>query len=150
MGGPPPPPPPPCGPPALGKSEAKSRNALLDSIQKGTKLKKSVTVDKSAPVFEKPLNSRPKIASTTSTSPSSMQNSAPGGLFSGGVPSLKKTAGPPPPPVPKTPPNQRPAEISPAANKSFKSSAPSSASPSLSTLPAPNSFRGSPTNPPPP
>nr|XP_023029639.1 formin-like protein 6 [Leptinotarsa decemlineata] len=51
-----PPPPPPMAPGAppipnfkLSKSSANERNALLNSIKKGTKLKKTVTNDKSAP-----------------------------------------------------------------------------------------------------
>lgn len=59
----PPPPPPPGGPPPpmmpsstglssmVGKSSPDNRGALLQSIRTGTKLKKTVTVDKSAPLI---------------------------------------------------------------------------------------------------
>ena len=60
--GPPPPGPPPpptlsqanTTPPRLNKQEASGRNALLDSIQKGTRLKSSkhLMVDKSGPAIE--------------------------------------------------------------------------------------------------
>lgn len=46
-----PPPPPPVAPPAAAPPPAsKSRNALLDSIEKGKKLKKTVVNDRSAPM----------------------------------------------------------------------------------------------------
>ena len=52
----PPPPPPPSGfqPPAFSssKSDANSRNQLLKSIHQGTKLKKVVTNDRSAPIID--------------------------------------------------------------------------------------------------
>lgn len=38
--------------PVLNKSEEKGRNALLSDISKGARLKKAVTNDRSAPVFE--------------------------------------------------------------------------------------------------
>ncbi|KAJ3642712.1 hypothetical protein Zmor_025470 [Zophobas morio] len=100
MPGPPPPPPPgmmPPPPPApmslpkAGKSD--DRAALLKSIQKGAKLKKAVTNDRSAPVIGKTANN------SSSSSPSSVggtPTSAPnglnlGGLFAGGMPKLKPT-----------------------------------------------------------
>lgn len=51
---PPGPPPPPIGGLKLGGSKGgggDQRSALLQSIQKGTKLKKTVTVDKSGPAI---------------------------------------------------------------------------------------------------
>ncbi|KAA8651953.1 hypothetical protein EYZ11_001767 [Aspergillus tanneri] len=52
MGGPPPPPPPPGGlPNRPAKSEVKDRSALLSDISKGTRLKKTVTNDRSAPLI---------------------------------------------------------------------------------------------------
>ncbi|XP_041940639.1 WAS/WASL-interacting protein family member 1-like [Alosa sapidissima] len=56
---PPPPPPPPTlavantEKPSLNKSEQRGRNALLSDISKGKRLKKAITNDRSAPVFEK-------------------------------------------------------------------------------------------------
>ncbi|KAG0292383.1 hypothetical protein BGZ98_002597, partial [Dissophora globulifera] len=50
---PPPPPPPPGGaapPPAALPAPSKDRNALLNQIQSGKKLKKAVTNDRSAPI----------------------------------------------------------------------------------------------------
>ncbi|KAL1983866.1 hypothetical protein VTN96DRAFT_9790 [Rasamsonia emersonii] len=53
-GGPPPPPPPPDSLPSRpGKAEVKDRSALLQDITKGTKLRKTVTNDRSAPMIEK-------------------------------------------------------------------------------------------------
>lgn len=61
---PPPPPPPPAAPPPptfsaantekpkLNRKEEKTRGALLGDIHKGMKLKKAVTSDRSAPVFD--------------------------------------------------------------------------------------------------
>ncbi|KIX04640.1 uncharacterized protein Z518_05510 [Rhinocladiella mackenziei CBS 650.93] len=56
MGGPPPPPPLPGNshPTAPPKSVTKGRDALLSDITKGTKLKKAVTNDRSAPILGKP------------------------------------------------------------------------------------------------
>lgn len=52
----PPPPPPPGGPPppptfSMPPPASNDRSALLKSIQKGAKLKKTVTVDKSGPMI---------------------------------------------------------------------------------------------------
>lgn len=56
---PPAPPPPPCAPPpptftpaAPPAGNTEGRNLLLQSIQRGTKLKKTVTNDKSAPLIQ--------------------------------------------------------------------------------------------------
>ncbi|KAF7142169.1 hypothetical protein CNMCM5793_008603 [Aspergillus hiratsukae] len=52
MGGPPPPPPPAGSLPSRpAKGEAKDRSALLSDITKGTRLKKAVTNDRSAPLI---------------------------------------------------------------------------------------------------
>ncbi|KAF4252063.1 hypothetical protein CNMCM8057_006530 [Aspergillus fumigatus] len=52
MGGPPPPPPPSGSLPSRpAKGEVKDRSALLSDITKGTKLKKTVTNDRSAPMI---------------------------------------------------------------------------------------------------
>ena len=68
---PPPPPPPAPGPPPPpaapnfgggGKGgKAPARGALLDSIQKGAKLKKAVTNDRSAPIVGKKPVVQPKL-----------------------------------------------------------------------------------------
>ncbi|KAK9730734.1 WH2 motif [Popillia japonica] len=77
------------------------RSALLKSIQKGTKLKKTVTVDKSAPIIPG------KVSSVSNSSTSSggyggdkPQMSGPpmlnglGGLFADGIPKLKPVKAP--------------------------------------------------------
>ncbi|KAJ5793792.1 hypothetical protein N7457_000391 [Penicillium paradoxum] len=53
LGGPPPPPPPGGLPGRPPKGQAKDRGALLSDIHKGTRLKKAVTNDRSAPVVGK-------------------------------------------------------------------------------------------------
>ena len=102
----PPPPPPAPGPPPPGKMPAKAsggRKQLLGSIEgfsKG-KLKKTKTVDKSAPITPSPSTaSRSNDASNSSTTSSNNTptNTAPmmamGGLFAGGIPTLRKTGRP--------------------------------------------------------
>ncbi|SMR43087.1 unnamed protein product [Zymoseptoria tritici ST99CH_1E4] len=123
FGGPPPPPPPPPGnvparPPA---NVAKGRGALLGDIQSGARLKKVTQVnDRSAPIIDKGKDSggppaagappipgglRPSGGSAnrarsnsdlppTGSSSNGME-AAPqlGGLFAGGMPKLKKSAG---------------------------------------------------------
>lgn len=87
--GPAPPPPPQNDAPI--PPATKGRQALLDSIEKGTRLKKVKTVDKSKPV----ISSNP----TPSTSSNSTNNDTPinpstqplGGLFAEGFPKLKST-----------------------------------------------------------
>lgn len=72
----PPPPPPPGALPKVkavqilgGRSPSDNRNALLSSIQKGTKLKKTVTVDKSGPLIPgKTSNVTSSVSATSSPS----------------------------------------------------------------------------------
>ncbi|KAK9889586.1 hypothetical protein WA026_006960 [Henosepilachna vigintioctopunctata] len=98
-----PPPPPPAAPPLFSPPPALSvpkgsddRSALLKSIQKGTKLKKTVTNDKSGPVIGKVTNNN--SATSVNNGPISNFGSSPapngmalGGLFAGGMPKLKPT-----------------------------------------------------------
>ncbi|XP_066139589.1 WAS/WASL-interacting protein family member 2 isoform X1 [Euwallacea fornicatus] len=107
MPGPPPPPPPgPPPPPALslpklggGGGGADQRGALLSSIRQGTKLKKTVTVDKSGPVIPGKTNNISNnnamsigISNTSTSSNLQMPNGLGlGGLFAGGMPKLKAT-----------------------------------------------------------
>jgi len=112
---PPPPPPPPGAPPPppapvlskLGGSGGKGeRKDLLKDIQSGAKLKKTKTNDRSAPLVSgnKPVQnsaSRPEASGgspgSASTDAQSSQFTGPlpgiGGLFAGGMPTLKKTKG---------------------------------------------------------
>ncbi|KAI8929598.1 hypothetical protein BC831DRAFT_443344 [Entophlyctis helioformis] len=50
--GPPPPPPPPASGGGAGAVTPPANNALLKSIQKGTKLKKATTNDRSTPIID--------------------------------------------------------------------------------------------------
>lgn len=106
------PPPPPMGGLKLGSiainksAGPDNRSALLQSIQKGTKLKKTVTVDKSAPAIAGKVSSVASAASSTTNNsnapprpaaPNSNQsNDAPklGGIFGGlsSMPKLKPVA----------------------------------------------------------
>ena len=112
----PPPPPPPGappppsgggGPPKLAVSKGGDRKNLLKDIQGGKKLKPTVTNDRSAPVIgnkpsasagpSAPSGSRDDGGSSSSSSQSGATSAGPlpgiGGLFAGGMPTLKKTKG---------------------------------------------------------
>lgn len=84
-----PPPPPHSNVPI--PSTTKGRLALLDSIEKGTKLKKVKTVDKSKPVISS--SSTPSTFSNSISNDASINPSTQplGGLFVGGFPKLKST-----------------------------------------------------------
>lgn len=98
-----PPPPPPANLPNFSTVTAKSKptglpntSALLKSIEKGTKLKKTVTNDRSAPLISNQKNSAaPNKSSQASTASSSTNDSATsaglGGLFANGFPTLRST-----------------------------------------------------------
>ncbi|XP_017773199.1 PREDICTED: WAS/WASL-interacting protein family member 1-like isoform X2 [Nicrophorus vespilloides] len=109
MPGPPPPPPPGVPPPMMpppptafapSKGGPDNRSALLSSIRQGAKLKKTVTVDKSAPMLGKNSNGNSGgIASPSSrggngSTMGGVGGGPPmglGGLFAGGMPKLKPT-----------------------------------------------------------
>ncbi|XP_039296614.1 WAS/WASL-interacting protein family member 2 [Nilaparvata lugens] len=107
-----PPPPPPPGPPPppsfpaaapTATSDPNQRNQLLQSIRKGTNLKKTVTNDRSAPVVggksggtpggsgPPSLGSPGSGGSPKSGSATLGRNNALAGLFAGGMPKLKPT-----------------------------------------------------------
>ena len=109
---PPPPPgaPPPPEPPPKAFSPPKGggeRKDLLNQIQKGSKLKKTVTNDRSAPILGTNKNTgggggggggaaaSRGVGQNTSHDTGSAPGPLPGigGLFAGGMPSLKKTKG---------------------------------------------------------
>ena len=112
---PPPPPPGPPAPPPPGpgarsqpafkpKSGGNDRSALLKSIQNGTQLKKTVTNDRSAPIVGAVKNNTSSSDNTSRGGSGSSQSygsngssNGPlpgiGGLFAGGMPTLKKTSG---------------------------------------------------------
>ncbi|XP_034990871.1 WAS/WASL-interacting protein family member 1 [Zootoca vivipara] len=89
---PPAPPPPPTlavantEKPSLNRSEQAGRNALLSDITKGKKLKKAVTNDRSAPVFEKPKGSGGGGGFTSSSSSGGGSSGGSGGSYGGGGP----------------------------------------------------------------
>jgi hypothetical protein len=100
-----PPPPPPYGPPPppvappppevstteISKlTKGGGRGDLLSSIQKGKKLKKAVTNDKSAPVLDS-KNSGGGSGSGTGSGTGGGTSGGSTGLFAGGFPQLKKT-----------------------------------------------------------
>ncbi|KAL1491865.1 hypothetical protein ABEB36_012396 [Hypothenemus hampei] len=100
----PPPPPPPGPPPAPTFSVSKAalpddRGALLKSIRQGTKLKKTVTVDKSGPMLPGKANNigsnnnnnNTNHSGANGTSNNSTPQMALGGLFAGGMPKLRPT-----------------------------------------------------------
>ncbi|XP_018394162.1 PREDICTED: WAS/WASL-interacting protein family member 3-like isoform X2 [Cyphomyrmex costatus] len=102
----PPPPPPPQAGASAGPPMGDNRGLLLQSIRAGKTLKKTVTVDKSAPAIAGKIkgestssslsnnNSRTNSSSAISSSSSNSSNGGPmslGGLFAGGMPKLKPT-----------------------------------------------------------
>ncbi|KAE8391762.1 hypothetical protein BDV23DRAFT_182126 [Aspergillus alliaceus] len=107
MGGPPPPPPPGALPSRPSGAEVKGRGALLSDIHKGTRLKKTVTNDRSAPVVG-------------------------GGTKSSGPP----VAGAPPIPTMMKPPSSAPPVPGQAANRLRSDSGAGSGGDSSAALPA--------------
>lgn len=107
MGVPPPPPPGPPGPPpppmgglklgGSGGSGGDTRAALLQSIQSGAKLKKVVTVDKSAPLIAGKVGGTNQTSAVKAPSNNgSMTNGGKlGGIFEGmsKMPTLKPVGG---------------------------------------------------------
>ena len=98
-----PPPPPPPGappPPSFALSSVKppgERKDLLKDIQRGARLKPTQTNDRSAPAVSTEKASTPAPSIGGKAENNSSQNVGPlpgiGGLFAGGIPTLKKTKG---------------------------------------------------------
>lgn len=100
---PPPPPPPPSNLTNISAKNSSSKptglpntSALLKSIEKGTKLKKTVTNDRSAPLVlsnsnKSSLQSKNSRNNGLSDSANSTNSASLGGLFSNGFPTLRST-----------------------------------------------------------
>ncbi len=87
----PPPPPPPAPAPTINVSvNLPNKSALLNSIAKGTKLKKTVTNDRSAPlVGAQPNNAASNSSENRPASTASSAAAGMGGLFANGFPKLR-------------------------------------------------------------
>lgn len=93
----PPPPPPPLGGLKLGVASGNSkgpsgggdtRSALLQSIQKGAKLKKTVTVDKSGPAISGKVTSSSSPANRSPPSHGVASGASNNNIGNGGMPKL--------------------------------------------------------------
>lgn len=94
----PPPPPPPMGglklaPTGNGKAGGDNRNELLQSIQKGAKLKKTVTVDKSGPMLAGKVTNSTSPTSATSPVRSITNNGSGSGVGTAGSNGMPKLGG---------------------------------------------------------
>ena len=86
-----PPPPPPLSNPNSKSMDLPNTAALLKSIERGTKLKKTVTHDRSAPIVSSQPNSCAPNKSASSQNLNSNNASSLGGLFANGFPALRST-----------------------------------------------------------